>query len=252
MNAIMNMFKKSPSHDDRRSEELIEGGRREGESENPYLSARRTWNDYTGSVVASRRMWQAVGIVSLMIVLVSVGGLINVAGKSKFIPYVVEVDELGNASAAGPVTSTSKADPRILKSDVVEFITDARLVTPDVALQRAAIFRIYARLSPNDPATKKMNEWLNGSNSSNPFKRAAKEMVSVEIKSVMPQTPDTWQVDWLETKRDRAGVLDGKPTTYRALVTVYQAEPSSETTEEQILMNPLGVFIKDYSWQKLL
>jgi type IV secretory pathway TrbF-like protein len=50
-----------------------------------------------------------------------------------------------------------------------------------------------------------MNEWLNGTPDSSPFKRAAKEMVSTEIKTVIPQTPDTWQVEWMETTRDRQG-----------------------------------------------
>ena len=37
---------------------------------------------------------------------------------------------------------------------------------------------------------------------SSPFKRAENETVSIEIASVIPQTPDTWQVDWIETTRD--------------------------------------------------
>lgn len=252
MNAIKNIFKKPSSSDERQADTIIEGGRRQGESENPYLSARRTWNDYTGSIIAARRMWQAIGIVSLLIVLVAVGGLITVAGQSKFVPYLIEVDKVGNAVASGPISSTTKADPRILKSTVSEFISDARLVTPDIALQRAAIFRIYSRLSPNDPATQKMNEWLNGNSDLNPFNRAKKVMVSLEITSVMPQTPDTWQIDWIETTRDRNGGLVDKPITHRALVTVYLAEPSANTTEEQIRMNPLGIYVSDYSWQKLL
>lgn len=251
MNAIISMFKTSPSNEDR-SSDAMEGGRRKGETDNPYLSARRTWNDYTGSIIAARRMWQAVAVVSLMIVLVTIGGLISVAGKSKFVPYVIEVDKLGNAIASGPISSTTKADPRILKSTVAEFITDSRLVTPDIALQRSSIFRIYARLASNDPATQKMNEWLNGTADSTPFKRATKVMVSIEIKSVMPQTPDTWQVDWVETTRDRNGGLANTPKTYRALVTVYMAEPSSDTTEEQLRMNPLGIYVSDFSWQVLL
>jgi type IV secretion system protein VirB5 len=150
------------------------------------------------------------------------------------------------------VSSTTKADPRILKATVAGFISDKRLVTPDVALQRAAVFRVYSQLSPNDPATQKMNEWLNGSADASPFKRATKIMVNIDITSVMPQTPDTWQVDWIETTRDRQGSIIGQPTTYRALVTVYLAEPVANTTEEQLRNNPLGIYVRDFTWQKLL
>lgn len=246
----MSIFTKK--NDERRGESTMRGGRREGENENPYLTARRTWNDYTGSIIAARRLWQVVAISSLMIVLAAVGGLISVAKQSKFIPYIIEVDQFGKANAAAPVNPTTKADPRVLKAVVNEFIGDARLVTPDIALQRKAIFRLYARLSPNDAATAKLNEWLNGSPEASPFARAAKVMVTTEIKSVLPQTADTWQIDWVETTRDRQGGIVGKPESMRALITLYTAEPAAETTEEQLLMNPLGIYVRDFSWQKLL
>lgn len=247
----MNLFKKTPSGDERRSGDVIEGGRRQGESQNPYVSARRTWNDYTGGQIAARRMWQAVGIASLMIVLACVGGLINVASQSKFIPYVVEVDSIGKTVAGGPANQTTIVDPRITKAAVSDFISDARLVTPDIALQRKAVFRVYSRLEPTEPATKKMGEYLNGSPDSNPFARASKEMVSIEIKTVLPQTADTWQIDWIETTRDRQGGVIGQPAFWRALVTVYIAAPAPGTKEEQLILNPLGVYVRDYSWQKL-
>ena len=121
-----------------------------------------------------------------MIALAGVGGIIHIGSQSKFIPYVIEVDTLGQALAAGPVSAATKTNPRVIHASVAEFITDARLVTPDVALQRQAVFRIYAKLATTNPATAKMNEWLNGTPESSPFKRAAKHMVSIDIQSVLP------------------------------------------------------------------
>ncbi|MDR4515809.1 MAG: VirB8/TrbF family protein [Nitrosomonas sp.] len=37
---------------------------------------------------------------------------------------------------------------------------------------------------------------LTATESSSPFKRAETQTVSVEIISVIPQSPETWQVDW--------------------------------------------------------
>lgn len=251
------IFKKKPEQnrdplDPRRSISPLAGGRRAAEAENPYLAARRTWNDHVGSVISQRQTWQVIGILSLLIALAGVGGVIHIGSQSKFIPYVVEVDKLGQTVAAGPVTAAAKADPRVVHASVAEFIGDARIVTPDVALQRKAVFRVYAKLSPNDPATAKMNEWLNGHPEASPFKRAEKEMVSVEIKTVLPQSPDTWQVDWVETSRDRQGTVKGPPVTMRALVTVYTADVSSQTTDEQLRNNPMSVFVRDFSWSRIL
>ncbi|MEF8751882.1 MAG: conjugal transfer protein TrbF [Candidatus Accumulibacter necessarius] len=227
-------------------------GFRQDESENPYLAARRTWNDHVGGVVSSRQTWQVIGILSLLIALAGVGGIIHIGSQSKFVPYVVQVDRLGQAVAVAPADRAAPADARVIEASVASFVADARLVTPDVALQRKAVFRVYSMLAPNDPATARMNEWLNGAEESSPFKRAAKETVSIEIASVLPQTPETWQVDWVETSRDRQGILKGQPFRMRALVTVYVAEPTPSTSEEQVRNNPIGLYVRDFSWAKQL
>lgn len=243
---------KKPSHGYNQEAATIEMPTKlQGDKENPYLTARRTWNEHVGSVVSSRQTWQVVGILSLMIALACVGGLIHIGSKSKYIPYVIEVDKLGAVQAAGPVIGSDSADPRVLGATVSEFIENARLVSPDVALQRKAIYSVYSHLNPNDPSTAKMNEWLNGNEDASPFRRATKEMVSTSITSVLPQTPTTWQVDWTETTRDRKGGLKDQPAQMRALITVYTADTSTQTTEEQMRNNPLGIYVRDYSWSRL-
>ncbi len=228
----------------------IERGRRAGENHNPYLNARRTWNDHMGAITASRNMWQILAILSLMIVLAAIGGIIYIGSQSKFIPYVVQVDKLGEAVAVSRADIAAPVDPRVVHASVAAFITDLRMVTPDIALQRRAIFRAYAMLSPSDPATAKTNEWLNGTENSSPFKRAATETVSIEIISVIPQTPETWQVDWTETTYDRQGAIAEPPFRMRAILTIYSVASTANTTEEQIRNNPLGIYISDYSWSK--
>ena len=42
------------SESERQSDTLVEGGRRQGEHTNPYLSARRTWNHLHQAQIASR------------------------------------------------------------------------------------------------------------------------------------------------------------------------------------------------------
>lgn len=242
----------APGADPRRLSAPLQGGRRAGESENPYLAARRTWNAHVDAIVAARQTWQLVGVLSLLIALAGVGGMIHIGSQSRFIPYVIEVDKLGQARAAGPLTAAAKADPRVIHASVAEFITDARLVTPDVALQRQAVFRVYAKLAASDPATAKMNEWLNATPESSPFKRAATVMVGIDIQSVLPQSPDTWQVDWLETTRDRQGLRQGVPVTMRALVTVYSAQPTPATTEAELRLNPLSIYVRDFAWSRRL
>jgi type IV secretory pathway TrbF-like protein len=222
----------------------------EGATVNPYLNARREWNGHVSAVLSAARTWQVIGILSLMIALVAVAGVVHIGSQSKFVPYVVEVDQHGQVRAVNPADAATPTDPRVIHAALASFINDARMVTPDVSVQRNAVFRVYALLAPSDPATAKMNEWYNGSEDASPFKRAAKETVSIEITSVLPQSDETWQIDWIETVRDRQGSPKAPPFRMRALITIYLVPPSSATTEEQIRRNPLGIFVKDFSWSR--
>ncbi len=240
------MFKRDPENlDERTSGAVIADGRRAGENENPYLNARRTWNDHVGSVVASRRNWQMISVLSLLIALASIGGVIHIGSQSKYIPYVVEVDSHGRSVSMGPAIA-STVDARIVRASIMEFIEDSRLVTLDVALQRKAIFRVYSKLRTSDPATFKMTEWLDGTEDASPFKRAERELVNIEVKSALNESPSSWQIDWVEYSRDRQGSLKEKKSM-RAIITVALAD-SQLLSEKQLNENPLGIYVQDFSW----
>jgi len=66
--------------------------------------------------------------------------------------------------------------------------------------------------------------------------------------SVIPQSETTWRIDWTETARSRDGTLKAPPARMAALVTIYLVPATSTTSEDQIRKNPLGVFVKDFSW----
>jgi type IV secretion system protein VirB5 len=244
------VYKKRPGGDYSPDDENPSDGGLQGEIENPYLAARRTWNDKAAAIMADRQMWEVLCILALMIALAAVGGMIFIGSQSKFVPYVVEVDKHSQTIALGPAQRTGRADPRVVHASVASFISDIRMVTPDIALQRKAIYRVYSMLSSKDAATAKANEYLNGTDDSSPFKRAEKETVSVEISSVIPQTPDTWQVDWVETVYDRQGVMKDQPFRMRALVTVYTVHTTKQTTEDDLRNNPISTYVRDFSWSK--
>ena len=72
MSTIKEFFKLKMGNNPRINDEEIDGGRRDGENDNPYLSARRTWNDHMRSVQASRNMWQILALLCLLIALAGI------------------------------------------------------------------------------------------------------------------------------------------------------------------------------------
>jgi hypothetical protein len=109
---------------------------------------------------------------------VEVAGITYVGSQSKYVPYVIEVNGLGEAVAVGRAQLAAPADPRVVRASLASFIASARLVTPDVSVQRDAIFRVNGMLQTKDPATAQMNQWFNGSKDSSPLVRSAKLTVN--------------------------------------------------------------------------
>lgn len=218
---------------------------------NPYLNARRSWNSHVGQIMHHSQVGIFVGLLGMLIGLAAVGGMTYIGSQSKFIPLVFQQDGSGNTISMTRPDRIPEALVDDYRTAVSDFITNIRLVTPDSGLQNKAVLKAYGYLVPNDPATLKTNEYLNATKEANPFTRAANEMVSVDVKSVLQQSKDTWQIDWQETVRGRDGSLKGAPYMMRALVTIYQNK-DTEVESEKMFINPHFIFVKDYNWSKQL
>ena len=231
--------------------QILALGNGQTESPNPYLDARRNWNSHVDRAMSSLHAWRLIGIAGLLIGLGGVAGVAYIGSQSKFVPYVIQVDRLGEAVAVGPAQLAAPADPRVVRATLASFVSCIRLVTPDVELERKAVFTAYAMVKTKDPAAVKLNEWFQGSKESDPFERAKKVTVSTDINSVLPISQNSWQVDWQETTRDRDGALMGGPRHLRAVLEIYVLPPSTHTLESELERNPLGIFVRDYTSQEL-
>ncbi|HHJ0461593.1 TPA: conjugal transfer protein TrbF [Legionella pneumophila] len=217
-------------------------------TQNPYLNARRAWNVHTAGLMKSVQVWQLVGLSSLLITLAAVGGLITIGSQSKFIPLVFQQDAQGNTLSVTRADKVGDASLEDYRAAAAHFIENIRLVSLDVELQKKAVFQVYSYLNANDAALTKVQEFYSDKQQSNPFERAAHEMVSVDIRSVLQESEHTWQVDWLETVRHRDGTLKDKPRMMKAMITLYQEEEIHDASSESILKNPHLIYVRDFNW----
>lgn len=212
---------------------------------NPYLDTKREWLERYGNYISQKRNWQIIAVLSAIISLICVIFLGYSTTQNKLIPYVIEVDKLGNTSKVGIVQNIDLKNPNVIKYSLNTFIYSWRSVWGDVEIQRKFIFDAYAYLEPNSKAFNFINEEYR---EKNPFKQVSKENVRVKVKSIVPQNADTWQVEWEEETRNLKEEIISQ-ITYRGFFQVKQIVP---TTEEQILKNPLGIFIFDLNYAKIL
>src|SRR2546430_11900119 len=112
---------------------------------NPYVEARREWNDRYSDLVRARRWWQLAAITELALVGVLGGGLVALSLQHKTVPYVVEVDALGAASAVKPAEAAGRTtDERIVRYQLAAFIRGARAVMTDRAAMKRGLDQVYA------------------------------------------------------------------------------------------------------------
>lgn len=213
--------------------------------DNPYLNGRREWNERYGDYIAAARSWRLACLASLAIALVAVGGNVYMASQARIVPYVVEVNKLGQALAVGPADQAAPADARVVTAQLARWIFNLRTVYADVAAERALINDAYAGIARNSPALAATNEYFRGQD---PFIRARTETVRAQIESVLPISAKVWRVEWEESVTARNGESVSK-ASWQADITVTINPP---TNAETILLNPMGVYVTEYSWTKRL
>ena len=64
---------------------------------NPYLEARREWDERYADLVLGKRNWQIAAGGLLVLGLILASGIVWISNRSRCIPYVVEVEKLGYA-----------------------------------------------------------------------------------------------------------------------------------------------------------
>ena len=215
------------------------------EIHNPYLAARREWDERYGDFITRAKNWRTVALVSALVSLVATGGMLWQVARSRVIPFVVLVDSLGRPVASGLAEQASVGDDRLRRSVIQDWIESVRMVTTDGIAQRRAIDHVYAHIASGTNAQAFISDFYRDDP---PFKRAQTGTVSVEVKSVLPTSDRTFEVDWVETSRDLFGSL--KSTDHwKGSFTVVLNPP---TEERQARMNPLGLYVTAVSWAKVL
>lgn len=217
---------------------------------NPYLNARRAWNTHNAGLMKSLHLWQLVGLSSLLISISAVFGLISIGSQSKFVPLVFQQDAKGNTLSITRGDKVNAATLTDFRTVAARFIENLRMVSVDQDLQTKAVYQVYAHLQQNDLALKKVQEFYQDKKSSNPFVRAEHEAISIDIKSVIQESKNTWQVDWVETTRSLDGQIKKENTSMKALITLYQKLDDKDMDNESVLKNPHLIFVQDFNWSK--
>ena len=214
---------------------------------NPYVEARREWDERYADLVLGKRNWQITAGGLLLLSLTLAAGVVWQSTRSRFIPYVVEVDKLGYGLTV-PKPLIPSTDPalvdRMERYEVASFIRNSRSVSSDPSAEQHMLNDMLAHVK--GAADKYLDEYFHSDNfAHNPFKEAEHQTVSVQIDSILELSAHSFQVRWTEQVRDRTGAALDAPTHWEAALETQVAPPGSD---DAIVNNPLGFYVTQISW----
>jgi type IV secretion system protein VirB5 len=219
--------------------------REEGSGKSPYLAARDEWNERYRDLIVAARNWRLLAVTSSVVALVAVLGLIVIGAKPKVIPYIVAVDNLGKVVSEGTAVQASVADDRLKRAALWSWVQDWRMVSSDATVEKNAIERVYAQIGNGTPAAIRISDaYRDGS----PLKLAQTETVSVNVRALYASSKDSYEVEWTETTFDLKGEQIGTQNL-KGVITISIHPPEDEGLAR---VNPLGIYVTNVSWSKVL
>lgn len=212
------------------------------EPETPYQKAGQLWDERIGSARVQARNWRLMAFGGLLLSAGLSAALVWQSLQSRVVPYVVEVDSLGQAQAVAPAgRDYQPTDPQIAWF-LARFITDVRARSLDPVLMRENWLSAY------DFVTTRASQFLGEyARAAKPFEDVGQRTVSVQVTSVVRASDTSFQVKWTENAYER-GSLAGT-SRWTAILTVKIQPPRNAET---LRKNPLGLYVEAIDWSREL
>lgn len=212
------------------------------EPETPYQRAGQVWDERIGSARAQAHNWRLMAFGGLLLSTGLSAGLVWQSMQGRVLPYVVEVDSLGEARAVAPADAEYRpTDPQIAWH-LGRFVSNVRSVSLDPVLMRQNWLSAY------DFVTARGALFLGEhARAAMPFADIGRRTVSVQVTSVVRASDRSFQVEWIESEYER-GSLAGT-SRWTAILAVVVRPPR---TADTLRRNPLGLFVDAIDWAREL
>lgn len=206
----------------------------------PYQRAAQAWDDRIGSARVQAKNWRLVALASLAMCFVLVLGLVWRSTQSFVTPYVVELSTDGAVRAVGPADMLYEPTDAQIAYHLAAFVKNTRSVSIDPIIVRQNWMQAYAYTT--DRAANTLNAYAQDND---PFADVGTRSVSVDVKSVVRASDDSFTLRWQETAF-RNGAELGRENWTATLSIISDPPRDAETLHS----NPLGLYVHGINWSK--
>jgi type IV secretion system protein VirB5 len=212
------------------------------EPETPYQRAAQVWDERIGSARVQAKNWRLMAFGSLLLSCGLAAGLVWQSTHGTVVPWVVQIDQLGEARAIAPATADyTPSDPQIAWY-LARFIKDVRAAPADPVVVRQSWLQAYDFTTTAGAAA--LNDYARAND---PFANLGKQQIAVDVSSVIRASTDSFRVAWIERRYQDGALAD--TTRWTAILTIIIQPP---TDADRLRKNPLGVYVNAINWSKEL
>ena len=207
----------------------------------PYLDGRYAFERLFGDLARGKRSWQSVAFIALLLNLVLTVGYVYLASQHKVVPYVVELDALGEMRAAGRL-SVRDIPERAITAVLRRFVHNLRTVPTDTRLLNVRLQDARTHVHGRAAKTLVTDLERDRENLERMLQRGDTRYVE-EISSVLkvPGEGILYRVSWRELTRI------GHEESVSSYEGHFQVRVEPAEDEEVLSSNPLGIYIMDYT-----
>ncbi|RWM18264.1 MAG: conjugal transfer protein TrbF [Mesorhizobium sp.] len=212
------------------------------EPETPYQRAAQVWDERIGSARVQAKNWRLMAFGSLVLAGSFASALVWQSTRGSVVPWVVQVDKLGEAQAIAPAVADYRPNDPQIAWHLARFIEQVRSIPVDPVIVRQNWLRAYdyttdrGAISLNDYA--RLND---------PFAKVGKLQIAIEVSSVIRASPDSFRVAWVERRYENGSLASTERWT--AILTIAIQQPRDA---ERLKANPLGIYVNAINWSKEL
>jgi len=210
------------------------------EPETPYQKAAQVWDERIGSSRVQAKNWRLMAFGSLLLAGGFAGALVWQSARGTIVPWVVQVDNLGQSQAVAPATADYRpTDPQVAWH-LGRFIEQVRSIPADGIIVRQNWLRAYEFTTDRGAAA--LNDYARAND---PFTKVGRSQIAVEVSSVIRASPDSFRVAWTERHYENGQLSTTQRWT--AILTIVLQPPRDA---ERLKANPLGIYVNAISWSR--
>ena len=208
----------------------------------PYQKAAQAWDERIGSARVQARNWRLIAFGNLVLAGGLAAALVWQATRGTIVPWVVQVDKLGEAQVVAPAIADYQPSDAQVAWYLARFIEQVRAIPIDPVIVRQNWLSAYDYVT--DRGALALNDYARNND---PFAKVGREQVAVDVSSVIRASPDSFRIVWIERRYENDALA--ATDRWTAIVTVVIATPHEV---DKLRRNPLGVFVRGLNWSKEL